>query len=122
MRVDILSHNTHVDFPDDTPHDVINKVLREHFGPKEEAMPVEPPTGTTPTPIQPPEGIGATPEQQQPEPEFDISSIPDDLTIKVSGIHGESGKTIDYEENAKTALKDVEDRISLYEKMMEAFH
>lgn len=119
MRVDIPSHNTHVDFPDDTPHDVINKVLREHFGPEQGAKAVESPVETTPAPIQPPEGIGNTPETYQPEPEFDISSIPDDLAIKVSGIHGESGKTIDYEENAKTALKDVEDRISLYEKIME---
>ena len=38
MRVNVPSHKTYVNFPDGTPHDRIDSILRKKFGTKTEDM------------------------------------------------------------------------------------
>ena len=112
MRVNVPSHNTYVTFPDGTPHDMIDKVLREQFGTKKSPEPVK--TSETPTeaPISP---------VVEPEAKVDSETltIPDDLMITAEAVT-DNGKVVKYKANAKEVMKDVEERLTLYGKMMEA--
>ena len=100
MRVEIPDYKTHIDFPNGTPHDVIDRVLREHFGAKQ---PVAPPEKVEPAPLP----------EEKVEPE-----IPD-IPIDVIG-YSDKGKAIKYKESAKTAIADVDSRIKTYQEILEA--
>lgn len=105
MKVNVPSHNTYVNFPDGTPPEVVDRVLREKFGTKQAELPTEAPNSPT---VEP---------EAKVEPE--ILTIPDDLMITAQAVT-DNGKKVKYKANAKEVLKDVEDRLTLYGKMMEA--
>ena len=72
MRVNVPSHNTYVTFPDATPHDVIERVLREGFGTKKEPEPVKSPEAPIEAPNSPVVEPGA-------KVDTEALTIPDDL-------------------------------------------
>lgn len=108
MRVNVPSHNTYVTFPDGTPHEVIDKVLREKFGVKKAVEP-QLPTEAPNSPVVEPEA----------KVDSEALTIPDDLMITAEAVT-DNGKVVKYKANAKEVLKDVEERLTLYGKIMEA--
>lgn len=85
--------------------DMPREAFDEKFLGKQPGIPVEAPTN----PIVEPEAKVDT----------DTLTIPDDLMIEAVAVT-DNGKTVKYKANAKEVLKDVEERFTLYGKIMEA--
>lgn len=85
--------------------DMPREVFDEKFLVKTTELPTEAPT----IPVVEPEA------KVEPEP----LTVPDDLMITAQAVT-DNGKKVKYKANAKEALKDVEERLTLYGKMMES--
>lgn len=85
--------------------DMPREAFDEKFLGKKPELPTEAPNSPT---VEP---------EAKVEPE--ILTIPDDLMITAQAVT-DNGKKVKYKANAKEVLKDVEDRLTLYGKMMEA--